>query len=325
MPIEGSSTIATGFAGVPFRVLQAVLATAMFVLLDPVLGTAAQPKNNQSATPRMSFEVASVRPDKSTGRPTSDFPIGPARVYVPRAGVFRAAHILLFQYIGFAYNLTHSQMMYLAAHVPDWLTTEGFDITARVDGTASKEQLRLMMQSLLEDRFKLAIHKENREVPVWALVLEKAGTTGPHLLPHSSDPACPMTAPPAEAAETVSAGFPVTCHGIVLLPPGAPGRYRIGARDVTLSFIADALSGSAVANLDRPLIDKTGLTGTFDFALECTDGLNGPPPPNEAARPEPSMPTFREALEEQLGLKLESQKSTVELFVVDHVEHPTEN
>jgi len=307
------------------RAPQVEFAVAVFVLTNLVLGMAAQTVDSQSAKPHMAFEVASIRPDKSTGRPISDFPIGPGRVYVPRGGIFRATHVLLIQYIGFAYNLTHSQMAYLADHVPNWVITEGFDITASVEGKPTEDQLRLMMQSLVEDRFKLAIHKQDREVPVLALVLAKPGTTGPHLLPHSSDQPCPKTAPTAEARETVSGGFPVACHGIVMLPPSAPGRDRLGARDVTLSFMADALSGSAVANLDRPVIDGTGLTGTFDFTLECTPELNGPQPPDDTFRSDPSRPTFREALQEQLGLELESQKGTIKMLVIDHVEHPAEN
>lgn len=177
----------------------------------------------------------------------------------------------------------------------------------------------------LGSRFKLAIHKEDREVPVLALVLAKPGTTGPRLLPHSSDPTCSKTAPPAESPKVVSGGFPVACHGIVILPSINPGRIRLGARDVTLSFIADALSGSAVANLDRPVTDGTGLTGNFNFTLECTPELNDPQPPDNTLQPNPSGPTFREALQEQLGLKLESQNGKVEMFVLDHVEHPTEN
>lgn len=224
----------------------------------------------QHARSRLTFEVSSIRPDRSEGRPVSDFPIGPGRVYVPRGGVFRARHILPIQYIGFAYNLTESQMAYLAAHVPDWVTTERFAITASVEGRPGEDQLRSMMQSLLEDRFKLEIHKQDREVSVLALVLAKPGLTGPRLTPHSLYPPCPETAPPAEAQESLPAGFPVACHGIVILPPSTPGRVRLGARDVTLSLITDALSGSAIANFDRPLIDRTGLTGRYDFALECT-------------------------------------------------------
>lgn len=116
----------------------------------------------------------------------------------------------------------------------------------------------------------------------------------------------------------------MACHGIVLLPPSSPGRMRVGARDVTMKDIADHFSESAV-DLGRPLVDGTGLTGTFDFTLEWTPELNGSLPPNETFRPDLSGPGFREALREQLGLKLESQKGTITVFVVDHVEHPTEN
>ncbi len=308
-----------------FRAPQAGFAVAVFVFMTLVCGMAAQTVDRQSAEPHTAFEVASVRPDKSTGRPISDFPIGPGRVYVPRGGTFRSTRVLLIQYIEFAYNLTHSQTAYLAGHVPDWVISERFNITATVEGMPSEDQLRLMMRSLLEDRFKLAIHKEDREVPVLAFFLAKPGTTGPRLLPHSSDPPCSKTTPTAESPKVVSGGFPVACHGIVILPPSDPGRIRLGARDVSLSFMADALSGSAVANLDRPVIDGTGLTGNFDFVLECTPELNGPQPPDNKPQPDPSGPTFRQALQEQLGLKLQSQKGKVEMFVLDHVEHPTEN
>jgi len=324
---RGAAYLAKSIARWPFwlRAPQVGFAVAVFVCTNLVLGVAAQTVDSQSAKPGMAFEVASIRPDKSTGRPISDFPIGPGRVYVPREGIFRATHILPIQYIGFAYDLTHSQMAYLANHVPDWVVTEGFDITARVEGKPSEDQLRLMMQSLFEDRFKLAIHKQDREVPTLALVLARPGITGPVLLPHSFDAPCPKTAPTAEARETVSGGFPVACHGIVMLPPSASGRFRLGARDVTLGFIADALSGSALTNLDRPLIDRTGLTGTFDFTLECAPELSAPRPLDDKSPQDSSGPTFREALQEQLGLKLESQKSTIQMFVIDHVEHPSEN
>lgn len=307
------------------RASQAGFTLTILILTNLVRGVAAQAVGSQSPEPRVAFEVASIMPDKSTGPPRSDFPIGPGRVYVPRGGIFRATHVSMFQLIGFAYGMTQSQMEDLADHVPEWVTVEGFDITARVEGEPSSDQLRLMMQSLLADRFKLAIHNQDREVPVLALVLVKPGTTGPHLLPHSSDPPCPKTAPPAEARETVSGGFPVACRGIVMLPPSVPGRMRAGARDVTLSIMADSLSGSPATDLGRPLIDGTGLTGAFDFTLEWTPELSGPLPPDGTFRPDPTGLTFQEALRDQLGLKLESQKRNVEMFVVDHVERPSEN
>jgi uncharacterized protein (TIGR03435 family) len=303
---------------------QGGFAIAAFAFANPMQAMAAQ-MVGQSANSRPAFVVASIKPDKSEGRPISDFPIGPGRVYVPREGIFRATHISLIQYIGFAYSMTESQMASLAGRVPNWVIWEGFDITASVEGKPSEDQLRSMMQSLLEDRFKLAIHKQDSEVPVLALVLAKPGITGPQLLPHSSDPPCPKTSPHAEEQETVSGGFPLACHGIVLLPPSVPGRYRLGARDVTLSLIADSFSGSAIANLVRPLIDRTGLTGTFDFVMEGAPETTGPAPPDQTSQLDSSGLTFREALQDQLGLKLEAQKGTIEMFVVDHVEHPTEN
>jgi bla regulator protein blaR1 len=301
-------------------------AVSIFISMGLIISVkAAQTMGSQPARSPLAFDIASIRPDKSTGRPKSDFPIGPGRPYTPRGGIFRSTHVSLFQYIGFAYQLTHSQMEYLAQHVPDWVTTEGFDITARSEGKPSKDQLRLMMRSLLADRFKLAIHKQDRQVPVLALVLAKSGTTGPYLLPHSSDPPCPNAAPPAEARETVSGGFPLACHGIVALPPSVSGRMRVGARDVSLSYIADSLSGSPAADLGLPLIDGTGLAGKFDFALEWSPELHGPLPPDETFHPDLSGPGFREALREQLGLKLQSRKGTVAVFVIDRVDRPTPN
>ena len=110
-----------------------------------------------------------------------------------------------------------------------------------------------------------------------------------------------------------------------MLPPSVPGRMRAGARDLTLSIMADSFSGSPATDLGRPLIDGTGLTGAFDFTLEWTPELNGPLPSDGTFRPDPTGLTFQEALRDQLGLKLESQKGNIEVFVVDHVERPSEN
>ena len=146
------------------KVLLAGRDIAIVVLMSLVPSMRAQTAESVSETSRVAFEVASIRADTSEGRPISDFPIGPGRVYVPRGGLFRAKHVLLIQYIGFAYDLTHSQETYLADHVPEWVLRQGFDITARVEGRPSEDRLRGMMRSLLEERFKLAIHKQGREI-----------------------------------------------------------------------------------------------------------------------------------------------------------------
>ena len=82
---------------------------------------------------------------------------------------------------------------------------------------------------------------------------------------------------------------------------------------------------SVMADLGRPVLDQTGLNGVFDFTLEWTPDINGPSPSSAAFQPDPSGPTFLEALKEQLGLKLDSQTGPVEVFVIDHIEMPSEN
>jgi len=183
--------------------------------------------------------------------------------------------------------------------------------------------MRLMMRSLLADRFRLAIHNETREVPVLALVLAKPGKTGPHLVPHPDGAECPTNLSPGYNDETVAGGFPVLCGGLLGQPPSEPGRMRVGARNVTLGFVANALSGGA--GQGRPMLDQTGLGGTFDFTLEWTPETGGPAPQGADLQPESGGPAFAQAIEEQLELKLKGSKGSVEVLVLDHVERPGEN
>jgi uncharacterized protein (TIGR03435 family) len=255
-------------------------------------------------------------------------------MYVPNGGLFSARNLPLVTYIFFAYKIIGNQGQYLLPQLPGWTRTERFDIQAHADGNPGKDDMRLLMRALLEDRFKLAMHLENREVPVLAFVLAKPGKLGPNLRPHLDTAPCPINAPtqsqqpspqtPAPT-QTVDGGFPALCNGIFGMPASAPGRLRAGGRNLTLAFIADSMSGGA-ANLGRPMVDKTGLTGTFDFTLEwareqrqlATPGAT-PPPPDD------SGPSFQEALRDQLGIKLQSDKATMNVYVLDHVEHPSEN
>jgi uncharacterized protein (TIGR03435 family) len=182
--------------------------------------------------------------------------------------------------------------------------------------------MRLMMRSLLADRFKLAIHYENREVPVFAFVLSKSGKTGPKLQPHSDESPCP-TEQPTSSTPAIVDGLPAFCNGIYPLHPSVPGCLRFGGRRVTIGFIADTFS--AGTNLGRPMIDQTGLSGTFDFTLEWMPERRGPAPPGADVGPDSSGPSFEEALREQLGIKLQSQKGSISVLVVDHVERPSAN
>lgn len=203
-----------------------------------------------------------------------------------------------------------------------------------------------MMRSLLAERFKLAVRKETRQAPVFAMTLEKPGMLGPQLRAHPVSDTCAETvysdaagagvdkggAATTVTAETASAEsqiLPIPCGMIARLPTSAPGRHRIGGRNVTLAMLAESLPAqTGLATFPRPVIDRTGLNGTFDFSLEWA-----PPSPVEPTQMAPGPnaqgddpgPSIAEAIRQQLGLKLESTRGPVELLVIDHVERPTTN
>jgi uncharacterized protein (TIGR03435 family) len=276
-----------------------------------------------AAQPTRSFDVASVKANKSDAQPNSNFPLGPGDVYSPNGGYFSATNFPLVIYIVFAYKIAGNQMQTLVPQLPGWVATEKFDIQARVQGNPGKDEMRMMMRTLLAERFQLAVRMETRQAPVLAWVLLKPGTNGPKLRPHPAEASCSTTPDPSAQPPTQPAAreFPSLCNGIFGMPPSARGRMRFGARNVTIRFIADSLSGA----LGRPMVDQTGLSGTFDFTIEFTPERPGPATPGADIQPDNPGPTFEEALREQLGIKLQSQKAPVEVLVIDHVERPSAN
>jgi uncharacterized protein (TIGR03435 family) len=224
--------------------------------------------------------------------------------------------------MAFAYKMIGNQAQYVLPQLPDWARSDRYDIQARAATDPGKDGMRLMMRALLSERFGLATHYEDREVPVFAFTLPAGSKLGVQLQRHSDDSPCPTEAP-TTATPGVVDGKPAFCNGIYPLKPTGPGRLRFGGRNVTLAFIADTLS--AGVNLGRPIIDQTGLTGTFDFTLEWVQ--ERPPSAAPAAEPpaEPAGPTFEEALRDQLGIKLQPRKGPLRVLVVDHVERPTAN
>jgi len=177
-----------------------------------------------------------------------------------------------------------------------------------------------MMQALLGDRFKLAIHFETRQVPVYALVLERPGKLGSRIQRHPADSPCSTA---ASSETTIAGGFPETCGTLVGLPsPGAPGQMRLGARNVPMATLASSFSVPYLTGVDRSILDKTRLAGKFDFTMEFTPAAL---PPEANFRPDPSGPTFLEALKDQLGLKLEPQTGPVDVLVIDRIEEPSPN
>ena len=184
---------------------------------------------------------------------------------------------------------------------------------------------RLMMQSLLADRFKLAVHFETREVPVLALVLVKPGRTGPRLRPHGDGLACDAkwVAPPDRSSPFVAPGAFMPSCGAVGAITGPNNTVLLGARDTSTQLLANFLP--AVQDLGRAVVDRTGLSGKFDFSLNWTPEPNRPTPLGADAPPDTGGTTLIEALKEQLGLKLEPAKAQIQILVIDHVERPSPN
>jgi uncharacterized protein (TIGR03435 family) len=327
----------THFAGAGLKqkfALKVILAVAITgVVLRPLWPAQSPAPDWQTAAGgRMSFDATYVSQNTTASSPyavSSNFPLGPGDVYVPNGGQFRAANFPLVAYIDFAYKITENQEKFLLPQLPDWGTTTRFDIQARAQGNPTKDQMRLMMQSLLADRFKLSVHYETRQVPVFVLLVDLPGKLGPLLQPHKDDSPCATTPwipspPPTGPPETIDTRFPATCGGVLSMAPSAPGRMRAGARNVSMELIASSMTGGS-SGLDRPVLDKTGLAGTFDIAIEFTPHFDGPLAPGAKFRPDPTGPTFVEALKEQLGLRLESQTGPVDVLVVDYVEEPSAN
>ncbi|QEE30285.1 TIGR03435 family protein [Terriglobus albidus] len=270
------------------------------------------------------FDVASIRENKSPDGISSNVPLGPGNVYSPTGGLFLGKNIPLLSYIAFAYRMTDGQLTSFRAMAPEWVRNDRFDIQARTDkNDVTKDELRLMMRSLLKERFNLAVHYESREVTVYALKQVKPGQTGPKLQPHPANSPCPTTLPDKEPTPPSAGndGLPETCGGILLLPASAPHRFNLGGRNVPISLLANSFTGWGA--LDHPVVDQTGLSGGYDFTLEYT------PDPTQSATSqnaaEDSGPMFREALKQQLGLKLESEKSDIQVIILDHIDHVTDN
>jgi bla regulator protein BlaR1 len=260
----------------------------------------------------MAFEVASVKPDTGAFRPPA-FPLDEGNSYAATGGRFFATFPLI-SYIRFAYKVRPApdQLQALLARVPKWVGSERFAVEARApQSNPTKDQIRMMMQSLLAERFHLRLHFETETVPAFALLLAKPGKWGPQLRPHAEGPPCDTP-----ASDKI---FPGRCD-TYMAERQVNGTLRAGSRQTTLDRLAGAIP--TFGSVSRPVVDRTGLSGDFDFTLEWMPESTSAAPPKADEAP---GPTFLEALKEQLGLKLEATKATVEVPVIDHVERPSEN
>jgi bla regulator protein BlaR1 len=312
-----------------------LLSPAYVVIAILAAQTPGDPDWHTAAGGKMAFAVASVKPATAPRFPNPSLDNGDAK---PPGGRFSAGFSLPF-YIFFAYKLAPYEAMAMNEQfrrLPKW-ANQGYAIDAKADGNPTKDQMRLMMQSLLADRFKLKVHFESREGPVFALTLVKPGKLGPNLRPHSEGPPCPdsfETREPFAPIETPKAGvaWPSQCRNSVQF--GTSNGTWLGALDTTPELLARDLYGLGVSvgELDKPVVDQTGLQGRFDFKLELPPGLLSlipkPPTPNtnlDNPPPDPKGTPFLNALRTQLGLKLVRSRGEVRALIIDHVEPPSEN
>jgi uncharacterized protein (TIGR03435 family) len=255
------------------------------------------------------FEVASVKLNKSGDGNGNMRGVGSDRVV--------ATNMPVRPMITFAYQVAGYQLI----GGPGWLTTDRYDINAKLEtppttvapfipGSTAPNPMQLALRHLLEDRFKLKVHRETREMDIYALVLARpGGGPGPGLKPTTQDCSKATEAPRPGAPPPGAPGQPFC--GIA----GSPGRVRFGG--LPASSFASALSGPA----GRMVVDRTGMTGSWDFELTFAPENRGP----DAPPADPNAPSFFTAIQEQLGLRLESTKGPVDVLVIDGVEKATED
>jgi uncharacterized protein (TIGR03435 family) len=280
---------------------------SFFVL--PFLGSSLLAQAPAPGAAKPSFEVASVKPNKSGDR-------GMSSAEQP-GGRFIVTNMPLATLVRNAFDLQESQLVGL----PDWGSSERFDIVAKAEQEfpRTNERPRLaqrMMQSLLEERFKLVSHRETRELPAYALVLARTdGRLGPQL--KQSDVDCAALAAARRAAGAAPAGGGVSASTPSAPPP--PGQRRqctmtmaggtLRAGSVPIASLIATLSSV----VQRIVVDRTGLTGGFDFDLAFSTEQSA----------DATSPSVFTAVQEQLGLKLDSVRVPMDVLVVDSVERPT--
>jgi uncharacterized protein (TIGR03435 family) len=281
-------------------------ATAIMLLMLVATGSFA-PRWIALAQPP-SFDVASIRPVVSEARGETFQPLSGGRLRVKNNPVSNL--------IQNAYGIRNYQIL----GGPDWLNSDRFDMEAKAEGNSGRPQVMLMLQTLLADRFKLKFHRETRDLPVFTLTVAKGGLKMQPWKEGSCitvDPGKP-TAPPALGREESP-----YCGDDHLLANEQNMEWTATKTD--MAGVSRALS----VVMGHTVIDKTGVTGTFDVHLEWTrdEASGGPPgdPDKPASTVDGARTSIFTVLQERLGLQLKSDKGPVEVFVIDHLEKPDAN
>jgi len=301
---------ARGRAGV-LSVATAIVVAALFIAAVAPLRAVRQVQalSNGAQQPPLAFETASVKPNKSGDEERF--------TRVDPGGGLTVVNMQLRELITWAYQIQSFQL----EGGPGWIASDRFDILAKpereVPSTGEQDPRRMMLRTLLADRFKLVMHKETKELPIFELVLARQdGKLGPQLRPAAVD--C------AARAAAARAGTPPPSSG----PPG-PGfcgttmnPVSVRGGGATMAMLASLLERAA----KRLVIDRTGLKGNWDLEVNYTPDRSQLPPGVELPSSiDPNGPSLFTALEEQLGLKLRPARGPVEVLVIDSVQQPTPN
>ena len=249
----------------------------------------------QTSVQPPAFDVVSVKPTQTAA--------DGAPIESPQNGDgITMRNVTTHEMIDYAYSFHHPE---LVSGLPEWAKTKNYDLAAKVTDAnlaafrkLNQEQRRQMLQAVLAERFQLKVHREPKQAPIYALVVGKKGVK----MKESQD------------RTSVTTGT---------LLPTAKGITGKAVQMATLALMLSRL------DLGREVVDRTGLTGRYDFTLRCA--------PTEAMRPvingqmqpiseeDVALPSIFTALQEQLGLKLEPTKGSIEGLVIDHIEQPSEN
>jgi uncharacterized protein (TIGR03435 family) len=268
------------------------------------------------------FEVASIKVDRS-GAKTATIAVQPGR--------YAAAAVTLRELVLNAYHLQGFQL----SSGPAWISSDRFDLLAKMPSGLTQDeiadQLPRMLSGLLADRFKLTTHTESREGPIYALVAARSDEKlGPQMRRATTD--CEPFAGDSTLKEKDSKGKSKVVQGVASPTGKVPGQRpactmvvepgRLASSGITMSVLAASLSST----VERTVADRTGLDGAFDVRLTWTpdriaQGSTGGK--NKRAQIDPNGPSIFTAVQEQLGLRLESARGPVDVLVIDHVEHPT--
>ena len=302
--------------------LAAIAAPVVFGVLHAAPRVTGPLDTPAATATKHSFEVATIKPNTSSDQRV--------RLMIDPSGRFNAEGVALRMIIEEAYDIKEAQLI----GAPGWLGTERYTIQAKADDAVAEEMRKAnpekrkeimmeMIRGLMEERCKLALKNETRDLPIYSMVVGKEGPRFHESAPLPTDVASPSgTGPAGDGPRRMSQGIRMN------------GRGDLTVMAAPLDLLANVLS----RQLGRPVVNNTGLKGAYDFGLKWTPdeaegqmfkgagaGPGGPPsadapPPTDA--PGPSLFT---AMQEQLGLKLESKTAPMRVLVIDHVEKPSEN